>query len=311
MMHKIILIIAAGVMFMEACPAQEKWRYSGQVNFGCNLFFVRGKAQNFPGFRIFGAFTAAANRGDFILSYGPAVSIYTKTIGANLNPLVGDWQIDFTNSFSLGFEWGRRVDYMKFTRSMHNGDYYNIFSNRQGSLLLSTNFILNSHRRNQVTGAVNATIGNVSILYYNDGPPFDVLGLGDGFDRYWTGGGSVMLHSKKNYNIAELNFDQFTGYIPLLYELTGLLGMNVPLYDAPVRKKAYNFNTSAYSLKVNFDQRFGCTVGIMGSLKSKGGRYWGVQEIIHVLGHYPLHPNNDDNRLFFGGNYNQFQHVSF
>lgn len=311
MMRKIAIITVVFCTIVAGSAAQEKWRYRGQVNFGCNLFFSRGKQHNFPGLRFYGAFTAAVNRGDFVISYGPSVSVYTKTIGANLNPLVGDWQVDFINSLSLGLEWGNHLDYTKFARTMHNGDYYNVFSNRQGSFLVSSNFILNSHRRNQVTGSINANIGNVSILYYNDGPPFDMLGLGDGFDRYWTGGGSVMLHGKKNYNIAELNFDQFTGYIPLLYELTGLLGMNIPLYDGALDKKAYNFNTSAYSVKVNFDQRFGFTAGVMGSLKTKSGRYWGVQEIIHVLGHYPLHPNGDENRFFFGGSYNQFHHVPF
>lgn len=292
--------------------AQDGWRYRGQVNFGCNLFFMRGPGQNFPGLRVFGAFTATANHGDFLLSYGPSLSVYTKTIGANLNPLVGDWQIDFTNSFNIGLEWGRHLDYNKFSRTIHNGDYYNIFSNRSGMLMLGTNFILNNHKRNQIVGSLNATIGKLSFNYYNDGPPFNLTGTGDGFDRYWTGGGAIMYHSNRNFNYAEIAFDQFTGYIPLLYELTSLLGMNVPLYDTPDKSKVYNFNTSAYSVKVNFDQRFGINAGVVGSLKdSKRGRYWGIQEIIHVVLGYPLHPNEDGNRFFIGGTYNQLHDVKF
>lgn len=304
---------AAILIWALAAPlqtkAQQEWRYRGQVNFGCNLFFSRGPGQNFPGLRVFGAFTAAANRGDFHLSYGPSIAIYTKTIGANLNPLVGDWQIDFTNNFNIGVEWGQHLDYNKFGRTIHNGDYYNIFTNRSGMLMLGTNFILNNNKRNQIVGSLNGNIGRVSFNYYNDGPPFNFTGTGDGFDRYWTGGGAILYHSNKNFNYAEVAFDQFTGYIPLLYELTSLLGMNVPLYDRPGKNKVFNFNSSAYSLKVNFDQRFGLNLGVVGSLRTTKGRYWGIQELIHILLKYPLHPNNDGNRFFIGGTYNQFQHV--
>jgi hypothetical protein len=290
------------------CVAQKNWNYTGQTNFGCNLFLTRGPSQKFPGIRFFGAFNATARHGDFLVCYGPSISIYTKTIGANLNPLVGDWQIDFTNTFTAGIEWGQVTDYTKFTRTIHNGDFYNLVSNRGGLLMVGTNFILNNHKRNQIIGSINATFGNLSINYYNDGPPFDFFGLSDNFDRYWTGGFAVLLHNKKGYNTAEFSFDQFTGYIPLLYELTGKLGMNIPLYDELAKMGVSNFNTSSYSLKVNFDQRFGINAGVVGSLKFNN-RYYGLQEIIHILGHYPMHPNNDGNRFFFGGNYNQFHNV--
>ena len=264
--------------------------------------------KNFPACVFFGAIVTRANRGDLALTYSPALSIYTKTIGANLNPLVGDWQIDFTNTITVGIQWGKQTEYSKFTRTIHNGDYYNLVTNRAGQVLLGTNFILNNHKRHQILGSINATFGNVSINYYNDGPPFDFLGLADNFDRYWTGGFALLVHDKKGYNAVEFSFDQFTGYIPLLYELTGKLGMNIPLYDTPDKNRVNNFNTSSYNLKVNFDQRFGINAGVVGSLKF-GNRYYGLQEIIHILGHYPMHPNNDDNRFFFGGNYNQFRNV--
>ncbi|MBC7829151.1 MAG: hypothetical protein H7122_15485 [Chitinophagaceae bacterium] len=302
------LTILILILSLQICEAQKNWQYNGQVNFGCNLFLTRGHAQKFPGIRFFGAFIATAIHGDLIASYGPSLSIYTKTIGANLNPLVGDWQVDFTNSFAVGLQWGEREDYYKFSRTIHNGDFYNLVSARNGLAMVGTNFIVNSHKRNQIVGSINATFGNVSINYYNDGPPFDFLGLSDNFDRYWTGGFAVLVHSKKGYNTVEFSFDQFTGYIPLLYELTGKLGLNIPLYDRPDKKGINNFNTSAYSLKVNFDQRFGINAGVIGSLKF-GNRYYGLQEIIHILGKYPMHPNNDDNRFFFGGNYNQFHNV--
>jgi hypothetical protein len=291
--------------------AQSKWAFTGQFNFGGTLLFTRGPAQNFPGLRLFAAFSANALRGDILLSYGPALSIYTKTIGANLNPLVGDLQIDLNNSISVGAVWGRHLDYTKYSRSIHNHEGYNISMKRDAGVILSTTFVLNNHRRNQVIGSCNITAGPVTLNYYNDGAPFDLLGLGDSFDRYWTGGGTITVHNKGSYNAVELSFDQFTGYVPLLYELTGVLGINIPLYDTQGTKKVYNYNTSAYTLRVNLDNRFSGYLGVMGSLKSKGGKYWGIQDIIHLKGHYPFHPNNDGNRLLFGAGYQQPGHVQF
>jgi hypothetical protein len=289
--------------------AQPKWRYTGQVNVGGNLVLVRGPAQKFPGLKLFAGCSASALHGDLLLSYGPTLSIYTKTLGANLNPLVGDWQIDLNNSLTIGGAWGKALPYVKFARTMHNGESYNLVHSRDVAAFFSTNFILNNHRRHQAVGSINVTAGPVSFNYYNDGSPFHKIGLGDNFDRYWTGGGTITVHSKKNYNYAELSYDQFTGYVPLLYELTGILGINIPLYDTPGENKGYNFNTSAYHLRGNVDGRFAVHAGVMGSLKSSGpkNKFWGIQDIIHLKGNYPFHPNNDGNRFFFGGSYQQYE----
>ncbi|MFT3701399.1 MAG: hypothetical protein QM802_03475 [Agriterribacter sp.] len=300
----------ATVLLSPLC-AQNKWRYQGQFNFGCNILLALSKQQKLPGLRAFTGFSISAYHGDLLLSYGPSVSIYTKTIGANLNPLVGDWQADFINTFSIGALWGKLQAYNKYMRTMHNGDYYNLAVDRQGAGILSTNFILNNHHRNQVVGTLNALFDNVSIYYYNDGTPFNWIGLGDNFDRYWTGGGGVTVHTRQNYNRVEFSFDQFTGYIPLLYEASGLLGINIPLYDEHSKKKAYNFNTSAYHLRVNTDRNFGFNAGVIGSLIDNNQRHYGIQDAIHMTLKYPLHPNNDRNRFFIGGSYNNARYVHF
>lgn len=308
------LLIGMFVYIMVFIPppsvAQQSWRYRGQVNFGCNVLLAFAQKQTLPGLRVFAGFSASAYHGDLLLSYGPSVSVYTKTIGANLNPLVGDWQVDFTNTFSGGIVWGRYNSYEKFMRTIHNGDFYNLAIDRQGAAMVSTNFILNSHKRNQVVGSVNLMFDNFSIFYYNDGTPFNRIGLGDNFDRYWTGGGGIMFHTRQNYNRVEFSFDQFTGYIPLLYEISGLLGINIPLYDEYSGKKTYNFNTSAYHLRINTDKNFSINAGVIGSLIYKGV-HWGIQDAIHMALKYPLHPNNDKNRFFIGGSYNNQSYVRF
>jgi hypothetical protein len=293
----------------------NKWNYDGQFNFGAQVFLYGFfKHQTFPGLRAYAGFSARAIHGDVLLSYGPSISVYTKTIGANLNPLVADWQVDFTNSFSVGGLWGTHLTYQKFMRTVHTGDYYNLALDRRGAFIVSTNFILNSHHRNQILGSFNINFDKFTLNYYNDGgPPFNWLPLADLFDRYWTGGGGFFIHSKKGYNVAEFGFDQFTGYNPLLYEVANIVGIKVPLYDGAVSasrdSRPPNFNTSTYHLRINLNQNFGIDAGVVGSLVDNSGRFWGVQDLIHMAIKNSLHPNNDANRFFLGGSYNNFQHV--
>jgi hypothetical protein len=41
----------------------------------------------------------------------------------------------------------------------------------------------------------------------------------------------------------------------------------------------------------------------------KNGVYFGVQDIIHKLGGFPMHPNHDPNRIYVGGSYINQQNV--
>jgi len=313
---KAFILIFGISLFYQPSTGQNKWVYNAQFNIGCHLNITYGKGQKFPGLRIFSGFSiTGVNRNHLILNYGPSLSVYSKTIGANLNPLVGDIQIDFTNSFSAGYGWGGVLPYQKYFRTIHTGDYYNIALNIRNAVLLSTNFILNNHKRNQVVGSFAGSFGRFTINYSNDGAfPFNLIPLADNFDRYWTGGGAIFFHTKQDFNRAEFSFDQFTGYTPLLYEAANLLGINIPLYKQDENNKGRmsppnSFNTSAYQLKIFTDKNFALDAGVVGSLTDKNGRHYGVQDLIHMSLGMSLHPNNDINRFFIGGTYNNRQHV--
>lgn len=313
------LIFSAVIIAFVLPPSNaqsKKWAYDGQFNFGCQVFLYNFfKRDNFPGLRAYAGFSARAVKGDLLLNYGTSVSVYTKAVGANLNPMVHDWQIDFTNSFNVGGMWGGTLDYTKFMRTVHNGDFYNMALNRRGAFIGGTNFILNSHGRHQTVGSFNINVDKVSLNYYNDGgPPFDWIPLADKFDRYWTGGVALFFHSEKSYNVAEFGFDQFTGYKPLLYEISNIVGIKVPLYDGEIdlqkrQHKPPNYNTAAYHLRINFNQNFGVNAGLIGSMVDGNGKFWGLQDIIHTTIKNSLHPNYDNTRLFLGGSYNNFQDV--
>jgi hypothetical protein len=308
---KLAILFFVGFSFYLCTNAQSKWVYSSQFNAGCHINLTYGKGQRFPGIKIFSGFSiTAVNRNHLIVHYGPSLSIYTKTIGANLNPLVGDIQIDLANTISAGYGWGGVLSYYKYLRTIHTGDYYNISMNIRNEILLSTNFILNNHKRNQIVGSVTGSFEQFSFNYYNDGAvPFTIIPLADNFDRYWTGGGALFFHTKNDYNRAEISFDQFTGYSPLLYEVSNLLGINIPLYkndddNKRLKEQPNTFNTSAYQVKVFTDRNFALDAGVIGNLMDKKGNHYGVQDLIHIALKLSLHPNNDVNRYFFGATYN-------
>ncbi len=298
--------------------SQPNWRYNGYFNFGCNLTFNYGKAQQFPGLNLYAAFIAnGVYKKNLTVNFAPSISIYTNSLGSNLNPLMNDIQIDFTNTFSLGGTWGKNLSYTKFFKTINTGAFYNIVSSKGYGAFISSNFIINNHRHNQIDGSVSFSTPDVTINYYNDGaPPFNLLPLADNFDRWWTGGFGIYVHNHKNYNITEFSFDQYTGYSPLLYELSNLIGINLPDYnieDTTLPKSRHQpspaFNTSAYNLKVFLGQGYAVDAGIIGSLRTKNGKVFGLQEIIHTMLRYPLHPNNDGNRIYVGGTYNNVNNV--
>jgi hypothetical protein len=324
MRQKLVLIL----LLLQAATAycQDGWVYKGTLNFGCNLTlnYSRGSTA-FPGLKIFGGLGInGVYQNHFMINYGPSISIYTKSIGANLNPLANDLQIDFVNSFSFGYGT-TDLPYYKLFRTIDNGSYYNVMLDKAYAVLFTSNFILNNHKRNQVVGSMSFSFPHFTINYFNDGGwPFYIIPIADNLDRYWTGGLSVFVHNADNYkvtfNSVEASFDQFTGYSPLLFEACSMLGIYMPnynlQYDSTNAPKTANYNTSMYDIKIYPMKGYGIDMGAMGALKDKSYRkmkeyYYGLQDIIHVKGGFSLHPNNDTQHFFIGGIFNNTSFVNF
>ena len=311
----------AALVFFFTCSicktyAQKDWVYSPYFSFGLNLSLNYGKQQHFPGVNIYGGFAiSAAYKNRFIANYGGSISIYRRTVGTNLNPLVDDIEIDFTNSISAGYG-GNALSYKKLIRTMQNSAFYNINLNNNYFGLLSTNIIINNHHRNQAVGSITLSGPGLSFNYYNDGAaPIKWFAIGDGFDRWWTGGGSFFVHSRQGFNYGELSFDQFTGYQPFLFELSEIIGIDLPPYsqekdDPSGSKKNANYNSSQYHLRIGLNKHFSVDAGVLGSLRvGDKGTIFSIQDIIHLTGKMPLHPNNDVNRIFVGGSFNNISDV--
>ena len=301
----LLAVIPAGRIYAQD---DADWRYNCHLSFGANLYFYTGQGQKFPGWKAFaGASFSAVNKHHFLLNYGPSLALYSKSLGANLNPLTSDVQLDFANSFTAGGWWGDPY-YTKFLRTFGNAATYNTVLDVRNAAMLSTVFVFNNHKRHQAVGAITTSFGDITVNYYNDGGfPFDLLPLSDNFDRYWTGGLGIFFHNNDRFNTAEFLFDQFTGYEPMVYEMSTLLGIRVPDYNltdtgAGSRIPA-NFNTASYNLRIMPYRNFGIDIGVIGSLRSNSGAVYGLQDIIHTLGRYSLHPNNDHSRFYLGGTY--------
>ena len=308
----LLLLFAAKTSFSQ----QQDWKYSPYFAFGVNIYPTFGSKQFFPGFNLYGGFAVSAvYRERFIANYGGNISFYRKTVGTNLNPLIDNLEIDFTNSFSAGVG-GNSLSYPKLIRTLHNSAFYNLNLSNNYFALLTTNVVFNNHKRNQTVGSVTLSGPGLSFNYYNDGAfPVKAFAGGDGFDRWWTGGGSFYLHSRRNYNYVELSFDQFTGYQPFLYELSDILGISLPPYskDSTIIDKKNihsNYNSAQYKLRIGLNKNFSVDAGVLGSLRyGDRDRIFSFQDLIHVLGKMPMHPNNDQNRVFIGGSFNQLNRV--
>jgi hypothetical protein len=315
--HTLCLLLLLAPASRLHAQEDADWRYNCHLSFGANLYFYTGQGQKFPGWKAFaGASFSAVNKHHFLLNYGPSLALYSKSLGANLNPLTNDVQLDFANSFTAGGWWGDPY-YTKFLRTFGDAAFYNTVLDVRNAMMLSTVFVFNNHKRHQALGALTGSFGDFSINYYNDGgAPIEWIPLSDHFDRYWTGGLGMFFHNNDRFNTAEFLFDQFTGYEPMLYEMSALLGIRVPDYNrvdsgAAGSRIPANFNTSAYNLRIMPYRNFGIDIGVIGSLRTNGGAVFGLQDIIHTLGRYALHPNNDHNRFYLGGTYLNNPHVQF
>ncbi|MBK7233317.1 MAG: hypothetical protein IPH93_13905 [Saprospiraceae bacterium] len=319
------------------CKAQSSEpkprRFTYELRIGANVNLYRGLLNKSglgkqllsgnTGIKLFLSGLVNIESKQWILAYGPTVSLYSRSLGNSQDPLDYDIQFDLVNSFSAGFGLNKTGN-MKYLRTIGNSSAYNLRHEFNHAIVFTGNYILNNHHRNQTVGAINITFADrFSILYYNDGgPPIANIGSGDNMDRWWTGGGGIFVHPKQrdgsvySQNYIELTFDQFTGYTPLLYELSNVLGMNIPKYSQSNHNKLGKyytselFNSSSYNLKVAWPSVYPVAfdIGVIGSLVEDKGNgkklIFGVQDIIHAGLGFILHPNRDDTRLYFGATYN-------
>jgi hypothetical protein len=154
------------------------------------------------------------------------------------------------------------------------------------SLSLGTNLVWSTNKSKvfQRVGFLNLhPFRSFQISYYNDGPPFDILGLGDKKDRFYTGGGILSYHGAKHtaVNLVEFGYHKFSGYSKGSYEVANRLQHAYVSYKDDTQRF---FNRSIWSLTVaNPNQHWGV------NLREYNNTKHDIQHLIHWNGYYPFH----------------------
>jgi Bacterial toxin 23 len=160
------------------------------------------------------------------------------------------------------------------------------------SISVGTNFIISSdkYRSDQRVGFLNLHLKKIQVSYYNDGgTPFEETFLGDGKDRFYTGGALICYHgnSNKDLNLIELSFQKFTGYSKDAFEVSNKLDLAFVNYNKSEEKY---YNKSLWSLNISNPEK---------GLGIKINRYnytdWDIQHLIHfsIFNSYHLVPYDD------------------
>lgn len=161
------------------------------------------------------------------------------------------------------------------------------------SLSLGTNLVFTSDgaRRFQRLGFANLNHSGIQLSYYNDGTPFQHFLLGDGKDRYYTGGG-VVSYNKGYGNMGELrsysveiSYHKFTGFNLTSFELANSLSASNVDYKESYQQE---FNKSLW--KFNFmsndkNQGVGLALSFYNSNRFDGQHmiHWIINNSFHLV----------------------------
>ncbi len=247
----------------------------------------------------------AVHGGFIIYNRGDLISTYRKGF---INSTVVDFIFDLTlnigcNRDSINFG-ARNVPLYHFSDFTPN-PLQNPF---QHSFSLGSNIIYStdSYRQEQPQriGFLNLMIDrHFQFSMYNDGSFYRLLGLADGLDRYYTGGGMFAYHLDNNsdFNLLEFSFHKFTGHEKYAFDAGNLLQLDFIPFKKP-ETYYYNKNRLRFSMS-NTNKNYGIHITAHNTDKD-------FQDKIHFNGNYSYHPDifkdsrgilNELGRLGFGG----------
>lgn len=161
------------------------------------------------------------------------------------------------------------------------------------SISLGTNLVITSDggRAFQRLGFLNLNHSGLQLSYYNDGTPFQHFFLGDGKDRYYTGGGVLSYNNGngtyeqfKSYSF-EVSYHKFSGYNQNSFELSNSLNAsNVDYKNTDQRyynKSLWKFN--AFSNDVY--NGFGLALSAYNSVRFDGQHliHWLIDNSFHIV----------------------------
>ncbi len=190
--------------------------------------------------------------------YQLGINIYNNGLGNSLLPSRKQAELDIVNTIGIAGGIGKDTlnRYQNKVRPFNSMSANAVMQSIYDfSYALGTNFIINGRGRNQQVGFINAGAHQYfQLSFYNDGPPFHFIGLGDGYDRWWTGGGNIVVHLQPTWkwlrNWADhsskdlsrqhtiyYQYDRFTGDVQDAYIMSNRLFLS----KVPTKKIDENF----------------------------------------------------------------------
>ena len=135
----------------------------------------------------------------------------------------------------------------------------------------------------QRLGFSNLHLNRLQVSYYNDGTPFAGIGLGDGKDRYYTGGAVISYSSSSTneFNLVEVSYQKFTGYTLNAFETGNKLDIAFLNYSDPTQ---HTYNKSVWSINA-WSYKNGYNI----SLKDYNRLRLDAQHLIHTKRYNSFH----------------------
>lgn len=283
--------------YREALIRQNKFAYTLLANISVEfnqannsqfrISVTAGAAKAFAG-------RAAENYHPFIGAYQTELLLYRGGLGASQvvkerSKLHLEWRNQMTlTGGGANFQSGGFVNRV-------SGAPLNVFSGNSkfglitpydASVTIGTTFIHSfTDEYKQQVGGITATVLGGHASYCNEGPFFrnSIMPTGDGYDRWWTGGGQIGYYNMSStafISKVEIFYDKFTGWQPFAYEIASRLGLkHVPYKNS----KEALLNQGRYLFAITMNDYFTAGMGIYEP------RYMDVQNIIHTLIDVPFH----------------------
>ena len=172
-------------------------------------FFV-GLSWHFGGNKSYMSGTAGIGVSRRINFVEPGVNLAVNFYNGGLGALSNSSEMNFDTVLTAKVTAGTGNGNPMTVYPLHVNSGTGLVDNFNYSATIGTNFILNNNQRNQQVGFVQVRAGDFSFQTYNDFGGFKKLGLSDGYDRWWTGGGNFTFGARNsNYQVVIAN-DVFT-----------------------------------------------------------------------------------------------------
>lgn len=135
-----------------------------------------------------------------------ALNFYNGGMGARSDSKM--MNVDAVLSGKVTAGWGQTNPMSIYPLHMESGT--GLEDNYKYSATLGTSMILNNSGRNQQVGFLQLRATDFAFQFYNDFGGFKKIGIADGYDRWWTGGGKFVLgNNNSSYQMIAAS-DVFT-----------------------------------------------------------------------------------------------------